>query len=82
MLLEVAPRVVDRSEAALGFLPRNVRRESFAHELLGAHVDVRADFFVDIARDDIAPANAEAKESPDAGTDHSARLVSPAWVRR
>ena len=71
VLLQVTPVIVHRAETALGFRAPGVRREPFAHELLGAHVEVRANFVVDVARDDVVAAHAEAKELPDARTNHA-----------
>ena len=53
VLLQFAPGVVHGSEPSRGFFTSSVRRKALAHELLGAHVEMRANLGVDIARDDV-----------------------------
>jgi hypothetical protein len=81
VLLEVPSRVVERSEPAGRLFSRSGLGESFAHELVGAQVEVRADFIVDIAHDDVVAPKGEAEEFPNAGTDHR-RALTPAAAPR
>jgi hypothetical protein len=82
VFLQVSPRVVERSEPVLGFRARGVGCVALAPQLLSAHVEVRANFLIDAARDEIPAAEREPKELPDARADHAAPGLTPISARR